>query len=304
MRRWLVATLLGAMAILALSGCNAPGGADGKLVDDWTALGEPKVPVPTVGTCYTGAASDVLDLDAADIKEADSCTVEHVAEVGHVGQVTGADANKSSVPADGSAAAKAAYAECAAGVREFLGDQWQAGRLYLLVHFPSERQWDAGGRHYRCTLVEISSEGGKVVQRKESMRGGLRGDRPLGIACANDFGKDAESVQGIDFVDCSVKHTAEFSGVYTVTPPGRAYPGDDALDKLALNGCEQLAAKYLGLSTNDIPDGLAWLYWGEFEDGWARGNQSFRCYVGVFDRNKPIRAGATIKGLGTKPIPR
>lgn len=304
MRRWLTATVLGVAAALVLSGCQAPAGVDGKLVDDWSALGEPKVPVPTAGTCYTGSAEEVLDVTGADLKDAGSCTVEHIAEVAHVGQVTGADASRSSVPAEDSAAGKAAYTDCTTTVREFLGDEWMAGRLYLIVHFPSERQWDGGARHYRCSLVEISSEGGNVVKRNSSLRDGLRGGRPLGVGCVNDFGKDAKSVDRIDFVDCDAKHTAEFSGVYTVTPPGRPYPGDDALDKLAMDGCERLAARYVGLSSTDIPTGLAWLYWGEFKEGWGRGNQSFRCYVGVFDRNKPIRGGATLKGLGSKPIPR
>ncbi|HET8684911.1 MAG TPA: septum formation family protein, partial [Micromonosporaceae bacterium] len=210
MRRWLTATVLGVAAALVLSGCQAPAGVDGKLVDDWSALGEPKVPVPTAGTCYTGSAEEVLDVTGADLKDAGSCTVEHIAEVAHVGQVTGADASRSSVPAEDSAAGKAAYTDCTTTVREFLGDEWMAGRLYLIVHFPSERQWDGGARHYRCSLVEISSEGGNVVKRNSSLRDGLRGGRPLGVGCVNDFGKDAKSVDRIDFVDCDAKHTAEF----------------------------------------------------------------------------------------------
>jgi hypothetical protein len=302
MRRAFAVTLLAGSMLLAA--CNVPPGADGRLLDDWAPLGEPKLAVPAAGACYTSSAGNAFRMEPGALDAASSCTANHVVELAHVGQVSGADADAQSVPAADGPAAKAAYADCTAAVQQFLGDVWHTGRVHLLVQFPSERLWDAGARYYRCDLVEISDESGEAVQRTASLRDGLRGDRPVGLTCVNDFGDDEDTVDGIEFVACGAKHTAEFSGTFTVTPANRAYPGDEALSDILLDGCEQLAAKYLGLPNTNIPEGLGWFTLGTSEEDWGQGNQSVRCYVGVFDRNRPIRAGATIKGLGNKPIPR
>ena len=304
MRRWYAATGLACSTFLVLAACSVPPGADGKLFDDWGPLGEAKVAVPVAGQCFTSSTSNAFRLEVSTFDAANSCSVDHAVELAHVGEITGADANGDSVPTSDSPAGKAAYSGCATAVQEFLGAAWQTGRVHLLVGLPSEKQWAGGARYYRCDLVEISDEAGKVVTRKESLRDGLRGERAIALSCVNDFGDSDESVDGIDFIACTGKHTAEFSGVFTVTPANRAYPGDDKLSDIVLDGCEQLAAKYLGLPNTNIPEGLGWFSLGTSQDDWGQGNQSVRCYVGVFDRKRPIRAGATIKGLGNKPIPR
>jgi hypothetical protein len=303
-RRAFAALVLACSTVSVLAACSTPPGTDGQLLDDWVPLAEPKVSVPVAGQCFTTTASNAFRLEASSFTAANSCIVDHAVELAHVGEITGADANADAVPDPNSAAAKAAYAACASAVQEFLGDAWQTGRVHLLVQFPTDKQWDGGARFYRCDLAEIADESGKVVIRKESLRDGLRGDKALGLSCVNDFGENDESVDGIDFVACTAKHTAEFSGVFTVTPANRAYPGDDQLGEIVLDGCEQLAAKYLGLPNTNIPEGLGWFSLGTTEEDWGQGNQSVRCYVGVFDRKRPIRGGATIKGLGNKPIPR
>lgn len=291
-------------AVLAVAACSAPGGTDGRLTDDWAALGEPRLAVPAAGTCYTSSSSNAYRLDAGALDASAECSADHAVEIAHVGEVTGQDAGGSAAPEPDSAGGKAAYSDCVEKVKEFLGDHWQSARAHLIVQFPSTPQWAAGARYYHCDLVEIADEAGKVVTRAGSLRDGLRGTRPAALACVNDFGSNEDTVDGVDFVACGARHTAEFAGVFTVTPAGRSFPGKEELSKLILDGCEGLAGEYLGVSTDDIPEGLGWFSLGSSEDGWAQGNQSVRCYVGVFDRDRPIRAGATLRGLGGKPIPR
>jgi len=129
------------------------------------------------------------------------------------------------------------------------------------------------------------------------MRDGLRGSRPLAIGCANDTGND------MTFVDCGERHTAEFAGIFTITPPGRPFPGEAAVSDLARDGCGKLAASYLGVSRG-VSHELIWIPWGRYtRESWEFGDQSFRCYVAVADRDRPIRGGATLKNLGDKSVP-
>jgi hypothetical protein len=302
-RRLSAAAVVASFVMVALSACTASG-VDGRLFDDWAPLGEAKISTPVAGSCYASGTSNAFRIEPGSLESVSSCAADHAVELAHVGQITGADANAAAAPAPNGATAKSAYADCAEAVRGFLGDTWQSARVLLVVQFPSDAQWDGGARYYRCDLVEIADEAGKVVGRKESLRDGLRGTKPAALSCANDFGDNEDSVDGVDFVACGAKHTAEFSGVFTVTPAGRAFPAGDTLSKIILDGCEGLAAKYLGLPNTNIPQGLGWFSMGTSEDDWVHGNQSVRCYVGVFDRDRPIRGGATIKGLGNKPIPR
>jgi len=303
--RWRLSAVLGTglAAVVALSGCSTTGG-DGKLFDDWAPLGDPSVAVPAAGECFASSTTNVFRLDPGSLESVANCTTDHAVELAHVGQVAGAEASAASTPAPDGEAGKAAYAECVSKSREYLGAEWQSARVQLLVQFPSETQWDAGARFYRCDLIEVADEAGKMVSRSESLRDGLRAEKPVALVCANDFGDDEDSVDGVDFVACTAKHTAEFSGIFTISPANRPFPEQDDLSKIILDGCEELAAKYLGLSNTDIPEGLGWFSMGSSEEDWSQGNQSVRCYVGVFDRNRPIRGGATIKGLGNKPIPR
>lgn len=300
MRRWFVGPVLGGAAALLLAGCGAPAGSDGNLVDDWATMSEPAVRRPVVGTCYTGPAAATSDIEPPALTSV-PCTASHLSETVHVGDVTGDDAAGSRLP---TSALRKAFADCDAAVKQYLGDDWRTGRLELMLIPATDRQWEGGGRFYRCDLATVADEGGKIVTQQASVKDGLRGEKPLAVRCANDSGDSEKSVDRIAFVDCAEKHTAEFTGIYTVTPAGRPYPKGDELTKIFLAGCEQLAAKYLGVAAKNIADGLAWLTWGQSEKAWNLGNQSVRCYVGVFDRKKPIRGGATLKGLGTKPIPR
>jgi hypothetical protein len=301
MRRWAIVAMLGALGLAAMSGCGGLAGLDGKLVDDWGPMGEPAIARPAAGDCFVAAGSGAAaDLTTASLKEV-SCGSEHTSETVYAADFVGAGGT---VPAAGSTAMRRAFTACDAGARTYLGDNWRAGRLRLLLLPASKKQWEGGARFYRCDVVETTGESGQPVNRSQSVKDGLRDPKPLGVRCVNDVGKDADSVDGINFVDCAAKHTAEFSGVFTVTPPGKAYPGQTNLQKTLLDGCEKLAARYLGLATTDIPKGLAWLTWGLSKADWQGGDQAVRCYVGVYDRSHPIGAGATIKGLGTRPIPR
>lgn len=294
--------LVGAFAVALAAAC-APGGGDGDLTDEWPAMPTAVVPRPAPGACHSATGTNAFELVVTELSQA-KCDEAHATETVHVGDFGGADAGGQAPPAGDSAGTRAAFTACDAAAKDYLGDDWRAGRLRLFVFAPTAKQWAGGARFYRCELIELSQESGKLVARTGSLRSALSGTRPLAVSCMNDSGKDDKSIDEIAFVECAAAHTGEFVGVHTVTPAGRAYPGTAQRDRMVLDGCKRLGATYLGISLSQWPQGLSWFFWGPAETGWKGGNQGYRCYVGVFDRSKPIRAGATLKGLGTKPLPR
>ena len=304
MRRGLRGLALAAAgaAALAAGGCGTPKVGDGTIGADWATFSEPTIAKPDQGVCRNGT-DDTVDWDIAVLRTSSiGCTSSHLAETYFVGELkTGTTA--ASPPGVGDEAFREAYEGCAAAAKDFLGDDFHRAKVSIVPVLPNDKQWKAKSRFYRCEMFEVKDAGETIVPRTGSLKDGLRAKKPLGIGCANDKGPDDNTVDAIDFVACSSAHTVEFSGVYTA--PDKAYPGDKAEDDQALNQCERLAASYLGLTMAawDKRTGVAWLYWGGGETNWSVGDRTYRCYVGSLDRKKPIRAGATIRGLGSKPLP-
>jgi hypothetical protein len=304
MRRGVRALALVAAGVIALAagGCGAPKVGDGTIGSDWAAFGEPTVAKPDSGVCRNGD-DDTVDWDIPVLHTSSiACTGSHLAETYHVGTLKkGVD--ESSPPDVGDPAFREAYEACAAAAKDFLGEDFHRAKVSIVPVMPTDKQWKAKSRFYRCEMFEVKDAGETIVPRTGSLKDGLRAKKPLAIACANDKGPDDNTVNAIDFVSCSSAHTVEFSGVYTA--PDKAYPGDKAEDDQALDQCERMAASYLGLTMSawDRRTGVAWLYWGGGETIWSVGDRTYRCYVGSLDRKKPIKAGATIRNLGSKPLP-
>src|SRR5688500_8093536 len=89
--------LLGTVALLA--GCGAPRGVDGNLTDDWSMLPAVSVVVPTAPACHTVTESDLSTVTRWP--PAVSCSTPHNVELFHVGTFAGADADRTTPPANG-----------------------------------------------------------------------------------------------------------------------------------------------------------------------------------------------------------
>src|SRR5258706_12117800 len=143
------------LLVLVAAGCGNPPGTDGDLVDDWSALATPGVPVPKVGECWSG--TDTADeLAAGPGMAVVDCGADHASETYHVGQFSGVMAQRASVPDD--ADLSDAYTTCDQQAKTFLSGDWHDGRLLMRVFAPTDKQWAGEARFFRCDLVEVSDD--------------------------------------------------------------------------------------------------------------------------------------------------
>jgi hypothetical protein len=198
-------------------------------------------------------------------------------------------------PLPGSPAIKAAYGECEQAARDYLGDDWRAGRLWLGVTVPSATGWGGGARWFRCELMEIVGKDDETVQaRVGSVRGGLAGDRPLAFGCYQVTSKD-DVVSAMVPLDCAKSHNAEFVGVHV--PPDAPYVApDDARWEAYHTACRGLIAKYVGISAETAKEAGS-VASPSSKAEWERGNRGVRCHVWL----ETATTTGTLKGLGSLP---
>lgn len=288
-------------ALLALAGCGTPAGADKNLVDDWTMLAQPKVPLPPVGACYDTNV-EYFETDTITIfsfTKTESCTTKHVSETFFVGELTGVAAGGSTPPKGKDLTD--AYTACASEAEKYLGADWHDGRLEMLVLPPSSAQWSGGARYFRCDLAEVQSDGGKPVSRSNSVKDGLRGDRPIALTCAQEtYEADGTTWKDYEPTACTSTHNMEYVGTYVSAE--RPFPKTSDERKVAMRaGCEAIGAKYLGMSQSTLDNhqevGIG--FWMVDEENWLRGNRAARCYAMLFDKKSTTRS---IKGLGSGKV--
>jgi hypothetical protein len=296
--RRLSAVLL-AIVVVSLAGCApAPEGVDRRLADDWPKAGEPILPKPALGACATTDAENTEYLDLSKFIPVDSCSGTHVTETFHLGTFAGALGERPSPPTT-PADLSAAWKDCGAVAREYLGDDWRTGRVRIIVYTPSATHWSAGARWYRCEVVSVKSENGGLARRTGSARDGLRGARPLAINCSNMHNETADSFEDLIDAPCDQPHKAEFVGVGEVT--SGAYPDSgDASEKAFGPICANLAAKFLNVTRAQYDRhqqfNVAW--WVVSEDRWALGDRSASCYVTT---SKLV--SISVRGYGNRNLP-
>jgi len=291
----LTAAITGVLAAVALTGCSGkPAGVDGDLVNNWAAMPEPKVPVPTAPACYD-AIGDPAEIPAATFVAPIPCAGggPHNVEAIHVGQFTAADAEADTPPLLGSPARRGAYAECTAKAREFLGDDWRVARLLLSVALPSARHWEGGARWFRCDLVEYANlHDTKLAARNASLKGVLAGPSDLRVACAKGTTVSTISID-IKLASCAEPHNLEFAGI-------RDYPeGTDPAGVDEVKDCRPLVAAFIGVPNDDNLNYRTGLVASSFpREAWDLGNRGVRCFV------MPAKdVTGSVKGRGPKGFP-
>jgi hypothetical protein len=295
MRRWWTAAGVGMAAVFALAGCGGPAGVDGDLVDDWRALPAAKLFVPETGTCHPTSQS-VGYLSGYNPVD---CATSHRAETLHVGNLTGAPADRSTPPTAGSAGVRAARAECDQQVNKAVGADWRSGRLQLSVVFPSAAAWTGGARWFRCDVIEVASiDDSAVKTRSASLRDALKPGSPLAYGCF-DPKVSGGAVQDMRAVACTTKHRAEFVGIYQY--PDVAYSEWRNSTQRAHKACRSLVAKYVKVPDNsDLQYRTGTIVYHPFgEKEWKDGNRGVQCFLWLSDRTFT----RSLKGAGSKALP-
>lgn len=294
MRRWWTAVAVGAVAVLALAGCGAPGGADGNLTDDWPGFGPAKGFVPENGACHT----IVQDVGYLSGYNPVGCTEPHRAETLYVGTLTGADAGRGTPPRAGSNGMRTARAECDRQVSKAVGADWRSGRVMVSVVFPSALAWTGGARWFRCDAAEVASlDDISVIAREASLKNALKPGSPLAHGCFNPkLSKD--DIEEMRPVACTAKHHAEFVGIYQA--PDITYAEFGRTSLRAHKACRGLIAKYVKVPNNsDMQYRAGTIIYHPYEQEWKDGNRGVQCFLWLDDRTLT----RSLKGAGTKGLP-
>lgn len=184
---------------------------------------------------------------------------------------------------------------CTVLATAYLGGNWHTGRLLVLA------DWIQPARqgHFGCALAEVSDPAGThFVRRTGSLRDVMRAGEasPLAASCMSR-GATADELA---YVRCEQPHDGEFVGTYTITPPDAPFD-ENAVRTAANRGCAQIALAYLGLPANGSRTDLSVGYVGPTKaSDWLGSDQVFACYV--LSTKDKLRG--SVKGLGTKPLPR
>ena len=276
-----------ALIVGLLGGCGAAVG-DGDVIDDWPEMAAAKPKLPPSQTCYqTTSITDPRAIDTWGITPK-PCAESHVVETFHVGELP---ATVTTIPVLGDTPYRAAYSECEVKAKEFLGAEWYSGRLVLNLSVPGTRQWEGGGRWFKCELIETVLLSGDIATREGSLAGALTGAAPLAQRCGNmTGGTTAGTWEDLTPVDCADPHDAEFTGVFQLT--GAEPPTDAQLDTLYEN-CWDVVSRYLNGTKDRIQVG--YLSWSVADAHWKRGDNWARCYAWAGENKKMV---GSVKGIG------
>jgi hypothetical protein len=292
---------LGSIAVagvvtLLLSACGNPAGTDGDLTNNWKAMPDAVIPTPEAGACYSITTDNPASVTKwpAPVE----CTAAHTVETVYVGQFTGDEAKESSAPSTGSPGRRRAYEACATEAKTFLGEDWRTGRLELSVVLPIALHWQGGARWFRCDMMEYKDlDDYEVVSRTASLKGGLSGDRPVGLGCIAVTTTN-NRIDKMTPVSCTSPHNGEFAGVYDL--PDGPYPTDrEAASKARLDGCAPVIAAFAGVPNDaDLSFRTGWISSPFTEIEWGLGNRGVRCYA-----HKSSNLTKSIKGVGPSGLP-
>ncbi len=113
---------------------------------------------------------------------------------------------------------------------------------------------------------------------KEGMDEASRSKSPLSLRtgqCFNDDGKSEEYTEEVEIVDCDRPHDGEVTGGFKVTGFDK-WPGEDALDEVAVERCEPLNATY-AMDTWAVPAHVWLYYYLPSKESWRLGDRLVTC---------------------------
>lgn len=253
----------------------------------------PPSSTPAIGSCWTVNGIEAAGLLPWSGQPVD-CAGAHTVEVFHTGQVdhalvrTQRTAKGRDRQINTLLMTAEARAGCTARVTAFLGGSPRGARITVLPDFI--RPADDG--FYACAVAETGDPtGATVLPRQGSLRGVLAG-KTLAIDCVGTVG------DALAYVPCGEAHTSEYVGLYTVTPAGAPYDGEQ-LRTAVTTGCQALVNAFLGLSPTAVRPDLSTAFVGpSTSTTWLGSDQTFACYARASHETR-----GSVKGLGTRALP-
>lgn len=223
---------------------------------------------PQVGTCYTYRA-DVLKAVSTPATPVD-CAGEHTAETYYVGTVTEAFGTPSKST---QAMRLSAGRPCTtAALNAYLGmpDRKLPSRFRTTVLFPTDEQWAAGERWFRCDVV---LQGGLALK---AFTGPVKALVAATPQTQFDFCTPGQpNAKATSAYPCTSPKknwikvlSSELGG------PGSKFPGQHTVERKTRTLCEKQGKKWSG--KQKYPGW--WAIWPTAV-GWRQGNRSAQCFV-------------------------
>ena len=267
-------TSLAAATLLALSACTAAGEADPGATPEEGAPATTAVVAepPAPGACRLIAPADIAA--ASNDSEPVPCTQPHNAETFVVGAFRGAIAE---AEYDDERLGAEVYERCSRDYMRFTGaNESLALRSVLSWAWwrPTEEEWEAGARWYRCDVVGGTDRSTELVQLPRTAKGlllGIPADRWM--ACV-----DGADVSAVPPVPCSEPHQWRAVTTIVVGKEEDEYPGDRLVEVLSRDYCSDSVGAWMNYPI-DFEYAYTWFGRGEWELGdrrsicWARTDQ-------------------------------
>lgn len=258
-------------ASLALTACtqgaaSTSGEADGGGGGTTRAAAPP----PELGACRVLRPADIAQKsdDIAPVP----CTEKHTAETYLVAAFRGKLAKAAY---DDPQLAADAYRACSKGFKKFTGaDDSLALRSVLSWAWfrPTEQDWTAGARWYRCDVVGGTDRSESLVTLPRTAKGvllGIPGDR--WIACVA-----SPTVTGAPYVPCTEPHTWRATTTIVVGQPQDPYPGDRLVEVRTRDYCSDSVGAWMNYPI-DYTYAYTWFHRSE----WDAGNRRSICWAGT-----------------------
>lgn len=214
-------------------------------------------PAPKVGACYAYTWK-ALNGDHGPTKTV-SCSKPHTAVTYYVGTFTGAAAT-SPTPLNPAAVADSGSGCWAAFVRKVGVKAAALTRVRMAYFVPTQAQWDAGARWYRCDAT-LAKSGTKVAPIPKNFLRSAK--KAAGISAY----RRCLTVQGKLVACTSGKAHFVARANATLGSASSPYPGDGVVYLSSMQRCSRALGKAFKYATWPLAD------------GWALGQRQATCYV-------------------------
>jgi hypothetical protein len=288
------------LAVSTLAACGQPGGTDGNLTDDWAPLAAAKVVPPVAGECRTAYVTTTAALLSLDDTHVAPCDTAHELDVVAVAPLPDEVAKAADRPTRDKLAAL--FPVCEQAAAQYLGADWQNGRLILSVNPPGYAAWRGGARYYQCDVSAVADDGSTLRPAAAALKKSAAAGGPQAWGCATATGGDTDVLfRRAVPTPCTEPHDLEYAG-FIEAPLTTAAPADrQASSNLFAPSCEAKILSYMHMSRGawNRQDDVSYVWWrASSEDGWAVGEHSVRCFLHTTGR----KTSRSVAGIGDVTI--
>ena len=228
------------------------------------------IPAPEPGACRVLEPADIAE--ASNDTETVPCIEQHNAETFLVAAFKG---DLAEAEYDDAQLGQYVYDRCSKGFMKFTGaNESLALRSVLSWAWwrPSEEDWEAGARWFRCDVVGGTDQSTELVELPETAQGvllGIPGDKWM--ACVQ-----GDSVAGVPPVPCTEPHDWRAVTTIVVGQEKDEYPGDRLVEVLSRDYCSDSVGAWMNYPI-DYEFAYTWFHRAE----WEAGNRRSICWAGT-----------------------